>query len=469
MLIRNADLWRIGAGDLRIAGGLIAEIGQLTSNDGETVLDAGGGALLPGLHDHHIHMAASAARQASIVCGPPEVSSAAELAERLALGGTGWVRGIGYHESVMGLPDASALDRLLATRPLRLQHRSGRMWLLNSLALDELLSRAPAPRGLEREHGRFTGRLFDEDDWLQGALGSTPPEFTTISAELSRYGVTGLTDMSPRNDALMAGHFSNQRRKGALRQGCILAGTLELGENAPDPAWQLGPAKLHLHENAMPGLDDTIAFMRRAHEQGRAIASHCTTETELVFTLAALSAAGHKAGDRIEHAGIATDDLIDQIASTGLAVVSQPHFITERGDQYLRDVPSSDHAALYRLASFQNRGVTLAAGSDAPFGSLDPWQAITAAVSRQTLTGQIIGHDEALSPEEALALFLADPLDLGRQRELTVGAPADLCLLDRAWTRARNELSSDHVRATWIGGGIVHDRIDQSPDQRLPG
>jgi predicted amidohydrolase YtcJ len=93
------------------------------------VLDATGGALLPGLHDHHIHLTALAARESSVECGPPTVNSGEELARALSVAGDGWLRGVGYHESVMGLPDAAALDRLRSDRPVRIQHRSGRMWL----------------------------------------------------------------------------------------------------------------------------------------------------------------------------------------------------------------------------------------------------------------------------------------------------------------------------------------------------
>jgi predicted amidohydrolase YtcJ len=70
---------------------------------------------------------------------------------------------------------------------------------------------------------------------------------------------------------------------------------------------------------------------------------------------------------------------------------------------------------------------------------------------------------EALSPEEALALYLADPADLSRQRKIEVGAPADLCLLDRPWAEARTAPSAERVRATWISGRLVHDGIDQAP------
>lgn len=69
----------------------------------EDVWDAHGGALLPGLHDHHIHLAALAASRASIICGPPDVTTEEELEHRVASAPTaGWIRGVGYHESVAG-------------------------------------------------------------------------------------------------------------------------------------------------------------------------------------------------------------------------------------------------------------------------------------------------------------------------------------------------------------------------------
>ena len=468
MLIRRAEVWQHGLADLRISIGRIAAIGQLVPEPGETIIEANGGALLPGLHDHHIHLTASAARAASVICGPPQVTSAQDLASVLSAPGEGWLRGILYHESVMGLPDVAALDEFAPHRPVRIQHRSGRMWLLNSRALDLLLAAAAPPAGMECSDGRFTGRLFDEDTWLQGAMASQPPSLADVSAELARYGVTGVTDMSPRNDPVIAGYFAEQVASGALLQHCTLAGMLALADAPASLHWQLGPAKLHLHESALPDFDQTVNFIGAAHAQGRGLASHCTTETELVFTLAAIEAAGALRGDRIEHAGIARDDHIAMIAAMGLAVVSQPHFIAERGDQYLAEVEPELHPALYRLASFINSGVPLAAGSDAPFGSLDPWNAMAAAVSRQTTSGEIVRKDEALSPEQALELYLADPADISRQRTIALGEPADLCLLSCPWSEAHEGLTSTQVAATIVSGKTIHNRIDQPPVQRFP-
>jgi predicted amidohydrolase YtcJ len=467
MLIRDAEIWGHGRADLRIADGAVAAIGPLAATPGEQVIDAAGGALLPGLHDHHLHLAGLAVRAASLWCGPPEVTSQDELAALLSTPGDGWLRGIGYHDSIMGLPDRHELDTLMPDRPLRLQHRSGRMWLLNSLALSLLLENAEPPPGLERDEHGFTGRLFEEDAWLRAALRSQPPDFAAVSAQLASHGLTGITDMTPGNDAAIAGHFTAQMQTGALAQHCLLAGTLALAD-APGGPWQLGPAKLHLLEAAFPPFDETAAFIAAAHRQGRAVAIHCVSEVELVFALAALETAGTARGDRIEHASVASPDLVRRIASLDLAVCVQPHFIEERGDRYLLDVETRHIADLYRLRSFADAGVSLAGGSDAPFGGADPWAAMRAAVSRMTRAGVTMDAGEALTPEEALGLFLAEPADLSRQRAITVGGPADLCLLDRPWSSARDRLLAGDVMATLVSGRIVHDRVDKPPVQRGP-
>ncbi|MBM3596138.1 MAG: amidohydrolase family protein, partial [Alphaproteobacteria bacterium] len=431
------------------------------------VIAARGGALLPGLHDHHVHIVGLAGRAQSVWCGPPAVLDEGQLSRALENApGSGWIRAIGYHESVLGyLPDASELDRLVADRPLRMQHRSGRMWLLNSAAIGLLLATGDPPPGMEREGGCFTGRLFDADAWLRTALGSAPPDLSVISADLARLGVTGLTDMTPQNGPQISDHFTRQRKSGALAQSLTIAGTLSLGDAVVE-GWTLGPVKLHLHEADLPPFDEALTLIRAAHDNGRAVAIHCVSEVEIVFALALLDSAGAMRGDRIEHASIATPDHVAQIACMGLAVCVQPHFVAERGDRYLVDVEPRLQRDLYRLASLTDAGIALAGGSDAPFASHDPWAAMRAVVSRSTAAGEIIGPDEALSPEQALSLWLADPADFGLRREIRVGAPADLCLLDRPWADARMRLSGEDVVLTLASGEVVHDRVDQPPVER---
>ena len=52
--------------------------------------------------------------------------------------GEGWLRGVNYHESIAGDLDRWQLDMLVNDRPARIQHRSGKLWVLNSLAVEKL-------------------------------------------------------------------------------------------------------------------------------------------------------------------------------------------------------------------------------------------------------------------------------------------------------------------------------------------
>ena len=88
MLIRNAELYGVAPGsgrdartDVRLKDGRIAAVGQLAAEPSEQVIDAAGGALLPGLHDHHIHLLGYAASLNSVRCGPPAVSDAGDVGD----------------------------------------------------------------------------------------------------------------------------------------------------------------------------------------------------------------------------------------------------------------------------------------------------------------------------------------------------------------------------------------------------
>jgi predicted amidohydrolase YtcJ len=225
----------------------------------------------------------------------------------------------------------------------------------------------------------------------------------------------------------------------------------------------VGPEKLVLDERALPPLAELTDRVRAAHAKQRAIAVHCVTRAELVLALAALEEAGPRAGDRIEHASVAPPELAAWLARLGVTVVTQPGFVRSRGDAYLREVEERDRPWLYRCAGFDAAGVALGAGTDAPFGEPDPWLAMQAAVDRRTAAGERLGAREALSPERALALFTT-PADApgGAPRRIAAGVPADLCLLDRPWARARDALTSDAVVATLGAGRLLWQRTDRA-------
>lgn len=448
MLIRCAEVNGTQLADVRISGEVISEIApQLAALPGEAVVDAQGGALFPGLHDHHLHLFATAAAQQSVACGPPQVGDGRALTAALhAAGGEGWLRGVGYHESVAGELSRAWLDQHGPRRPIRIQHRSGRLWILNSLAL--------APLRDATTEQRETGRFYDADGWLRARLPSQRPDLRGLSRQLMALGVTGLTDTSHSNGPQEFAYFSEARQRGELLQEICVMGDARL-----DGVAGAGAHKFHLHDHELPEFEATVAAIRRSHEAGRVAAFHCVTRADLTFALALLREAGVMRGDRIEHAAVTPPDLLEQMAELGLIVVSQPQFIAERGDEYRQDVAVEDRPWLYRLRGFLDAGVALAAGSDAPYGDLHPWKAMHAAVTRRTRSGELMGGEEALTPEQALDLFLA-PLQNPAlpPRRVVVAAPADLCLLAQPWWEAR--LGLDRVRIqTVFRAGLCLGRI----------
>lgn len=470
LLIRAAQLLGGEVCDVRIADGRITALAPaLATQANDFILEAGGNLLLPGLQDHHLHLFATASARASVHCGPPQVNNPAQLQDALQqAAGAGWLRGVGFHDSVCPDLNRHWLDQVCPNRPLRIQHRSGMMWVFNSAALRELAtqppfngqeeSQWPLPDGAERDaRGLLTGRFYNLDTWLGQHLPRAWPSLTELSRELASYGITGVTDTGVNNDGDVWAALTAASDRGELLQRVKVMGSERLNGMAATAKLDTGPLKLYLREIALPELDAFSDRIARAHQHHRAVAVHCVTRVEMIFVLEAFAEAGVLPGDRIEHASIADDGIVQRMAELGILAVTQPHFIAERGDQYLQDVEADDIPWLYRGAGFFRHGARLAAGSDAPYGSPNPWVAMQAAVNRQTRSGVVMGADERLTPLQALGLFGGTlALPGGGTSRLTVGQPADLCLLDTTWESLAADLCADHVMLTLCAGDVIY-------------
>ena len=71
MLIQRAVLLDGTPTDIRVDE-LIVDVGELAPHKSEQVLDAAGGTVIPGLHDHHVHLRSAAAALTSVRVGPAE-------------------------------------------------------------------------------------------------------------------------------------------------------------------------------------------------------------------------------------------------------------------------------------------------------------------------------------------------------------------------------------------------------------
>lgn len=448
--------------DVRVADGLVAEIGTDLHGD-DHVIDGEGGALIPGLQDHHVHLYAAAAAAASVMVGPPVVTDAVMLRVALQTADDeqppgSWLRAVGYHESVAGDLDRAALDALVPGRPVRVQHRSGAGWTLNSAAIDAVDLQGQRHPGIERDGaGRPTGRLHRADDWLRALLpADAGPDLRLLGAQLAAYGVTGVTDTTPFTLVTDLDLLTDAVASGALPQRVTITGGPDLAEMAAPAGLRLGSVKLVIDDATYPALDEIAAHITRAHAADRNVAVHCVTRTALVLALTAWDVTGSRCGDRVEHGAVVPPELVDGLRRHELTVVTQPGFVAERGDEYLAEVDPDDIPHLYPCATLLAAGVPVAGSTDAPFTSLDPWAAMRAAVHRRAPSGTVVGATEAVAPATALGLFLGRPDDPGGPpRKVRVGEPADLCLLDRPLAQALTRLRAEDVVATVTGGRLI--------------
>lgn len=427
MLIRRATLLDGTRTDIRVGERITGMADGLTAEPGETEYDAAGGAVIPGLHDHHIHLRAAAAALHSVRVGPDEVHSRAELAETLAaatVGADGWIRAVGYHDAAAGPLDRHVLDELAPSVPVRIQHRSGAQWILNTAALRRV--------GLA-DHP--DGRLPSADGSWAATLRSDPG-LDELSALLCRYGVTGVTDATPD---LAAGDVAALQRE--MRQRVR----------------SLAPGKRILHDDELDP-DELSRWIGDRHAEGFPVAVHCVTAAQLVVTLEALRSSGTHPLDRIEHAAVVPDGSLADLAGRAVTVVTQPNFVAERGDQYLADVAPAEQPELWRVASLLRAGVPVALSTDAPFGDADPWAAMRAAVFRRTPAGHVLGEAECVPASAALQMFLGDPGRPATPRRVEPGAAADLCILSTPPEATLAELDAAAVAATVIGGEVVYQR-----------
>jgi predicted amidohydrolase YtcJ len=430
MLIQRAVTLDGVAVDVRL-GDCIDEVADtLTPRPGEDVLDAAGGTVLPGLHDHHVHLYSAAAAANSIRVGPPQVRDRDGLAAALAstqVGEDGWIRAVGYHDSVAGPLDRDVLDSIAPAVPLRVQHRSGVLWILNSAGLERV--------GLA-EH--LDGRLRSTDSWAD-ALGRSETSLAGLSERLSRYGVTGITDATPDLAIADIVGLSELHRRGDLRQHVHC----------------LSPGKRILHDDDLD-LEQLAGWIAERHRDAHPVAVHCVTAAQLLVTIAALREAGCRPGDRIEHAAVVPADSLTDLADLGVTVVTQPNFVAERGDQYLDEIPAAEHGQLWRVASLLDAGISVALSTDMPFGDPDPWAAMRAAVHRATTGGAVLGLDESISARTALTMFLGRPDQPTRTRRVGAGEPGDLCVLSVPPHAALADLDAGMVAATVVSGQIIY-------------
>ncbi len=482
--ILTMDPARPHAAALLVRDGRIAHAGDaaaLPPHGDAARHDLGGATLLPAFIDAHCHMLAAAAALRSIDCSPDAVRSIRDIQARLrdaaatARAGA-WLRASGYDETALEErrhPTCRDLDDAVPHLPVRLLHRSGHAVVLNTLAMRlagiAIDTEEPPGGYVERFHdtGEPTGLLLEMNDAVDRVVPPLPyDELAGAVAEVSQRflaaGVTALCDATHTNGVAEWQTFArlhDGRRlplRVSLMEGLAHAGDMPDAERA---RLSRGHVKIMISEiGGRPSPDD--GDLRRAvaalHAEGRDVAVHAVEERAVAAAIdaieAAVAGAPREHRHRIEHAALLPPDGAARIARLGITVVTQPGWVREHGDRYLRDVPRDKHGRLYPIGDLLRAGVRVAASSDAPVGDIDVLDAVRAAVERRTASGAAIGHEQAITFEQALAMWTRESARAAGLVDRGTLAPrmaADMVLLAG---------DPPHVAATFMAGERVYAR-----------
>jgi predicted amidohydrolase YtcJ len=208
-----------------------------------------------------------------------------------------------------------------------------------------------------------------------------------------------------------------------------------------------------------PTLDDLVA---RANRQGLQVAVHAVGPRAVDLALAAFERAGPAVAGphRLEHAYLDIGpDRFRRAQTLGLAWSVQPAFLDAYRREWADAFEPDRVERIMPLATGAVSGLPIQFNSDFPCAPFDPLDAIRLAVTRRR-DGTGPAHPEGLDVAAAWRAFTTTPAGIAgesRLGRLAVGSLADLVVVDGDPFVARQDLSRVAVRATMIGGQLVHD------------
>ena len=507
---------------IAIANGRVVAVGrreEVAVPPGARVVDAGDAAVIPGIHDFHVHLVglARAGRQVRLDDAVDADEMASRLSAAAALTAPGdWIGGRGWKDAAL-VGGLERLEAAVGERPAFLMSHDGHSaWASASARRRAELDRStPDPAGgrIERdESGEPNGILRER------ALDLVAPFVTRLQGEaliepldaalreLVSLGITGASeagDYTDENgvgtDAALGDSYSSLTDLGrvvdgrlrlsigipadaiaaaaslGLRTGAALDGrrTLRFGwaKQYTDGALGSGTAALFTPEGdagvmriGPERLDADIAAARAA---GIAMAMHAIGDRAVSFVLDAVERAIPRApavpSDRIEHAQLLRPADAARFGQLGVVASIQPIHAAADRDLVEAGWPGRQDDA-YAWRSLASAGALLAAGSDTPVESANPWLGIFAAVHRRVPSDSRADWRpiQALTVAEALAAYTLGParaIGASDEGHLGVGARADCAVLSvslETLLRVDDALAEARSTLTFVDGREVH-------------
>jgi len=479
LILRNGRFFTLSAAAprvsaLAISGGRIIAIG----GDGEVAafrapqteeIDLGGRVVIPGLTDSHIHLILYGV-SALVWCDLAGSRSIDEIVRRLRAHAPSrsceWILGRGFDQEILAerrFPTREDLDLVSRERPVLVSRLCGHACVANSRAI-ELAGPGRLP-----ESGRESGLLTEDDmDPLWEKIPDPTPdqriEAALFAAEQARAaGITAvhcligsmddLTALrqlhaddrllirfyvqvpysifpSLAEEGLKTGDGDDMLRIGSVKMfadGSMGARTAALKQDYSD-----GPGNRGILLHSQQELTEMV---RKVHRAGWQAAIHAigdlavgTAVNAIETVLAETEESNVSRRHRIEHASILSAELIAKMARLKIVAAVQPQFIITDFWTAERVGPERCRWA-YPFRTMMQAGVPMALGSDCPVESLDAFQLIHRAVTRDERSPQ-----ERLTVEETIQLYAVGgahaSFEEASRGTLEPGKLADMVVLD---------------------------------------
>ena len=298
--------------------------------------------------------------------------------------------------------------------------------------------------------GEPSGLLLEMNDVLDNIIPPLPyeelaPAVAATAQQFLAAGITSICDATHTNGLREWDLFARLQAEGHLPLDVtLMEGVAHIGEmpSEPQPRLRRGHVKIMLSEvggTITPDEAELARIVAEVHNAGRDVATHAVEERAVAATIAAIEAALHARPrphrHRIEHAALLPEGAEARLSRKGITVVTQPAFIAEHGDRYLRDVPPEKHERLYPIADLLGAGVRVAASTDAPVASIDAVSAMAAAITRRTASGALLAPAQAIAFEDAARMWTqraAEAVGIEARGRIAPGLPADLVRISSA-------------------------------------
>jgi predicted amidohydrolase YtcJ len=498
-----------------VATGSLADVSKLAPHPVRTV-DLDGATMTPGFIEAHNHMLTYGLGLTGIDATPSQLPSISRLIDAIrqraqSTPSGGWIVARGYDDNQLQdrrHPNRHDLDHGSTRHPVFLVNGSGHLAVANTEALRRanITASTANPQGGEivrDEHGEATGLLLETAQRLVTAT-LPPPTLddyvTALDACHDRYIAAGITsshtagvnspvevsahqrwrertpnplrttmmigkEMFPafRDAGLRTGFGDDYLRVGPLKlfsDGSLIGRTAAVSQpflEDPDPH--------NLGMEMMPQ-DELNQIVLDGHRNGYQVAIHAIGDRAIEMCLDAYQDAQQAfprqgARHRIEHCGILRPDLIQRLVDQGVIPVSQPIFIREYGDGFIRHLGRERVALTYPFRSLLDANLPLVFSSDCPVSVYPPLASIQASVEEKTHQGTTYVPEEAITVHEAMRCYMRNAAYAGwTEHQLGVieaGYLADFTILAiNPADVPSHEIDHIQVMGTVIGGKLVY-------------